>query len=261
MYSHEGFIPLTQIAAHSEHLAHQFWANRVREKHYEHEGKIDKELARELFFERSLLGTWIIAKALFAYEVFLCSPDNRRVVAAFSMLRHEDQLSWYDWSWPIREHDELSGPLSRALEEGDRDRALYRFRYIDVDSGSISIKGREDKIRVNAAPERVETAMAVASQFEGWSVCMRIGDFPDSDEGLAKAVGLDGPRVVHSERYEQRGPGRPRLQDDARGVYELLYPEGHGSARWKTVENEVTKALGKAVSARTIKRSIGQKVD
>jgi hypothetical protein len=251
MYCPEGYNSFAYVLDRCDTLAGEYWS-----AHINHRIAHD---AKTAFFERDLLVCWMILRAFLFYQFYICSPRGEIFKANGLLLFHEDRIGWYDWSWPAIENHELQFPLQRAIETNHSGRHFDRFRFIDFATGTICVRKREHLIRQYAheADEDIEHQLFVASQFEGWAICVREDDFPATDDEFLLDIGLEGERFTLAEPERRRGSsGRPRLQDRARSAYRALFPQGHGAVPWKVVESQVSDFAGRSISAKTIQRAI-----
>ena len=255
MYAPIGYHTFGYLLSVADHLAGQVWlAKRRLEANQARRGK-------EASAERTLLTAWIISRSLHTFPTAICSPQGHALRVDPLFCFHEDQLDWYEWGWPIEDHDELSGPYHRMVKEDLH--PFDRFRFIDVITGTICVQGRIDAIKNAAkdADEYIDIQLDIAKRFDGWAVCFSEDEFPLTEQEFFEKIGLLDEIYVSGQQSTSLSIGRPRLQEIAKEAYQAIYPAGHGGEPWKIVETRVAEVAGRPISYKTIKRAIGQRSD
>lgn len=260
MFAPPGYHSFEEVVDFCQHVATSAWATQIHLH-----GVLNEEAGegRKRFLEPSFLTAWLLCKCLSELNPSLCSPTGLLLEPSQRLLFHEDRLSWYEWSWPVQENEELRLPFEKYWK--GKDNPFDRFRFIDPITGTISVVSREAQI-LKFAYDEDEYALEqlkVARQFDGWAICFPRNTFPPNERVFAEILGLNSPMLEFTGRTagNDRKIGRPYLQDQARQAYFSAFPEGHGDISWSAVEDRVAELARRRISAKTIRRAIAPNLD
>lgn len=193
------------------------------------------------------------------------------------LLAHKDQIELCVFRWPLTEDTQFLGFFSAMDKEGlDPEWVFARFPFIDPLSGAIRRSNGDLEFLINGlgfseddAIRLLETVDALKGYFIFWNVLpdgRELRDFLSCIEANAAfSAALDalfGQRTpeASSESFGPNKIGRPKQRTNAAQTYLTLFPDGHDAhgLTWQKVENRVSQAMGRHVSAETIKRGLAE---
>lgn len=267
MFAPDGYLNLAEIGALCNQVASSVWTAKNLSG-LDESSELDlgsqnpEEMARELFLERNYFTAWLLAQAVENWDPVICTHDSHVFKASALTVFHEDHLSWYDWEWPTKSRSELSVGFERYIRTGEH--PMSRFRFIDVITGTISIRHRELDIQkfAHEAEEDLRQQIFALKKFDGAAVCFEEDSIPEGTKDILDSFGLNEPfatsavTLVQARQGETSRAGRPSLRNITADAYWSAYPDGHGEAAWVEVEERLKVIIGRKVSYKTIKRSI-----
>lgn len=135
----------------------------------------------------------------------------------------------------------------------------YQYNYFSVplfyerQCYTISLIGYREFSKVDYIElDWIRPAIAVAAEFEGWSLCV--------PEDFAKdgwdAAWSENERKIYNSPEDGLLGRPPVLRTEAIFAYKNLYPNGHGSKSWPLVAREINKQTNRSMSVDTVKRAV-----
>lgn len=225
----------------------------------------------------SLTTLFLLTNLLEQSPPILANIAGSRLLPDVPILAHKDQIELCVFHWPLTEDAQFLGFFSAMDSEGlDPEWVFARFPFIDPLNGAIRRSNGDHEFLINGlgydeddATRLLETVDTLKGYFIFWDELPEGRDLRDFlsciEANAAFSAALDalfGQRTPEaaSESYGPNKIGRPKQRTNAAQTYLALFPEGHDvqGLTWQKVANRVSQAMGRRVSAETIKRGIAE---